>query len=187
MKQRSTTLWPLRWVSRIEWIDLPIMKKRQKVEHRTQSFRAGVGAVILNEDGLVLGLERRDIPGAWQLPQGGLEGNETLLEAIQREVREETGIEADDLELLSTTPRWLAYELPEGARTKKIGRGQVQRWFLFQYTGLDEAITLGDKKEFRAWTWISMDELTSKVVSFKQSVYRELIDYFKPHLQRNSR
>ena len=26
------------------------------------TFRAGVGAVIINEEGLVLGLERRDIP-----------------------------------------------------------------------------------------------------------------------------
>jgi hypothetical protein len=33
-----------------------------------QYFRAGVGAAIINRGGLVLALERADIPGAWQLP-----------------------------------------------------------------------------------------------------------------------
>jgi 8-oxo-dGTP pyrophosphatase MutT (NUDIX family) len=154
-------------------------KNRPKKEHRAQTFRAGVGAVILNEDGKVLGLERKDIPGAWQLPQGGLDENETPVEAVKREIREETGIETRDLELLASMPRWLAYELPEEARSKKIGRGQVQRWFLFRFRGSDEAITLGDQKEFKAWKWIAMDELISIVVSFKQPVYQELAEYFK--------
>ena len=161
-------------------------KNRPKIEHRTQTFRAGVGAVILNENGKVLGLERKDIPGAWQLPQGGLDENETPPEAVKREIREETGIEASDLELLASAPRWLAYELPEEARSKKIGRGQVQRWFLFRFKGSDEAITLGDQKEFRAWKWIAMDELTSIVVSFKQPVYQELAEYFKLYFEHSA-
>jgi putative (di)nucleoside polyphosphate hydrolase len=157
-------------------------KKRKKKEHNVQTFRAGVGAILLNEDGKVLGLERRDIPGAWQLPQGGLEENETPVEAVKREIHEETGIEASNLEFIASMPRWLAYELPEEARRKKLGRGQVQRWFLFRFRGSDEAITLGDQKEFRAWKWIGMDELTSMVVAFKQPVYQELAEYFKSHL-----
>jgi len=147
-----------------------------------QTFRAGVGAVILNKDGKVLGLERKDIPGAWQLPQGGLE-DEHPLEAIKREIQEETGIEAGDLQLLSECSRLLAYELPPEARTQKIGRGQVQYWFLFRFTEEDEAITLGDKKEFSAWKWISMKKLAKKVVAFKQPVYRELVKEFKPYFE----
>jgi len=155
------------------------MKKEQKKKHRAQIFRAGVGAIILNENGKVLGLERKDIPAAWQLPQGGLEEGEAPLEAVKREIFEETGIEANQLELLATAPRWLAYELPEDSRSRKIGVGQVQRWFVFRFRGPDEAITLGDKKEFSAWKWTSMDELASKVVSFKRPVYRELAELFK--------
>jgi len=48
-------------------------KDRQKKETHSQTFRAGVGAIILNTSGQVLALERKDIPGVWQLPQGGLE------------------------------------------------------------------------------------------------------------------
>ncbi len=156
--------------------------KNKKTSH-TQTFRAGVGAIILNKNGLVLGLERKDIPGEWQLPQGGLDADESLLEAVKREVLEETGIEENDLVLLATAPRWLAYELPEEARTKKIGRGQVQRWFLFRFTGSDEAITLGDKKEFGAWEWTSMAALVSKIVSFKQPLYQELTEFFKVYFE----
>jgi putative (di)nucleoside polyphosphate hydrolase len=154
-----------------------------KKTSRTQTFRAGAGAVILNKSGKVLGLERKDIFGAWQLPQGGLDEGESPLEAVKREIREETGIKAKDLKLLSAASQLLAYELPPEVRSKKTGRGQVQYWFLFRFTGQDEAITLGDKKEFRTWKWMSMSKLASKVVSFKQPVYRALVEDFKPYLK----
>jgi len=150
---------------------------------RAQTFRAGVGAVILGRKGKVLAFERRDISGSWQLPQGGLDEDESPLEAVIREIREETGLGADDLELLSTASRLLAYELPEEARTKKLGRGQVQYWFLFRFTGRDDAITLGDKKEFSAWKWMSLEKLVKKVFSFKQTVYQELAKEFKSYLK----
>jgi len=171
----------LSWVLHIKWNDLPIMKKRRKKEQRAQTFRAGVGAIILNENGKVLGLERKDIPGAWQLPQGGLDEGETPLEAVRREVREETGIEPGHLELLASASRLLAYELPPEARSPKTGRGQVLYWFLLRFTGPDEAITLGDHKEFMDWKWMSMEGLATKVVSFKQPVYQELARDFKSY------
>ena len=157
-------------------------KRSSKRTSRVQTFRAGVGAVILNKSGKVLGFERKDIPGAWQFPQGGLE-DETPLEAVKREIHEETGIEANDLELLSTASKLLAYELPPEARIQKMWRGQVQYWFLFQFTGQDEAITLGDQKEFSAWQWMSMQTLTNKVVSFKRPVYQELVKDFRSYLK----
>jgi putative (di)nucleoside polyphosphate hydrolase len=76
----------------------------------------------------------------------------------------------------------LAYELPEEARSQKTGRGQVQYWFLFRFTGQDEAITMGDQKEFRDWKWMSLDQLATKVVSFKQPVYQELARDFRSYL-----
>jgi putative (di)nucleoside polyphosphate hydrolase len=156
-------------------------KKVRQKEHRAQTFRAGVGAMILNQNGKVLALERRDIPGAWQLPQGGLDAGETPLEAVRREVREETGIEPGRLELLASASRPLAYELPPEARSPKTGRGQVLYWFLFRFTGPEEAITLGDHKEFIDWKWMPMERLAIEVVSFKQPVYQELARDFKSY------
>lgn len=161
-------------------------KDRGKKELRSQTFRAGVGAIISNTRGEVLALERKDIPGEWQLPQGGLEIGETPLQAVKREIYEETGIKESELQLLGTESRLLVYELPKEIQSPKTGLGQVQRWFLFQYKGSDEAITLGDKKEFRGWRWQSMDELVSTVVPFKMSVYEELAEYFSHQLHKTT-
>lgn len=54
-------------------------------------FRIGVFGVII-EDGKVLLALRRDIDW-WNLPGGGMELGETVDEALQREVLEETGLQ----------------------------------------------------------------------------------------------
>ena len=57
------------------------------------SPRVGVGAVVLKE-GRVLLVRRGVAPanGLWAIPGGGLELGETLREAAEREILEETGI-----------------------------------------------------------------------------------------------
>lgn len=62
-----------------------------------------VEAIIHDTDGKVLLLKRSDknthYLGKWQLPGGTVEDEETLEEAIQREVFEETGCYCSELEL----------------------------------------------------------------------------------------
>jgi ADP-ribose pyrophosphatase YjhB (NUDIX family) len=57
---------------------------------------AAVGAVVLDEEERVLLVKRGRPPGAgqWSLPGGRIEGDELPAEAVVREVREETGVEA---------------------------------------------------------------------------------------------
>lgn len=141
-----------------------------------QYFRAGVGAAIANAEGLVLAMERSDIPGAWQLPQGGLEAGEEPGDGVQREVFEETGIGAERLELVTSLREPLVYELPSDARTAKTGRGQVQYWFLFRFHGSDGEIAPG--REFRNWQWMSFDELLKSVAAFRRGVYAHLATWF---------
>ena len=51
--------------------------------------------VVIHTTGLeVLLLERADHPGYWQSVTGSCEAGETLVETAQREVREETGLDA---------------------------------------------------------------------------------------------
>ena len=54
----------------------------------------GVGAVIVNPQGQVLIIQRGSEPrkGHWSIPGGLIELGETLLDAICREVEEETGL-----------------------------------------------------------------------------------------------
>ncbi len=140
----------------------------------SQFFRASVGAVIINNKGLVLALERSDNLGAWQFPQGGIDDQEEPLAAVIREVQEETGIDPAALQLLRQHPRLLSYELPPEWRSPKLGRGQTQRWFLFRYLVDDDAITLPCPGEFRQWRWLHFQELLPLVADFRQEIYSEL-------------
>lgn len=145
-------------------------------------FRAGVGAVILDQRGRVLACERHNIPGAWQMPQGGLELDETPLEAMWREVREETGLRKRDLELVRRCREPLVYELPPEYQTRKTGLGQVQYWFLVRFTGDDRRIDLGDDGEFRAWRWMTFPSLIRAAIAFRRPLYRRIAACFNDHL-----
>lgn len=66
----------------------------------------GVGAVIVNE-GRVLLVQRATEPalGRWSIPGGLIEVGEMLTEAVKREVREETGLEVETVELVELLDR----------------------------------------------------------------------------------
>ena len=66
----------------------------------------GVGAVIV-ESGRVLLVRRGQEPlkGKWSLPGGMLELGESLLSGVAREVREETGLEVEPIELIELLDR----------------------------------------------------------------------------------
>ena len=67
-------------------------------DHSVLPYRQGVGLCLFNREGLVLVAERRDRPGAWQMPQGGVQKGEDLVVAALRELKEEVG--TDNAEML---------------------------------------------------------------------------------------
>lgn len=138
---------------------------------RSATFRAGVVGVVGRADGRVLAFERADVPGAWQLPQGGLHDDESPLAAAWREVEEETGLGAADLELVAEDPEWIVYEVPADKRTPKFGLGQAQRWFHFRITD-DQIEPRPDQREFIAWRWVDPDWLIAHVVEWRRDSYR---------------
>src|ERR1700761_2665758 len=99
-------------------------------------YRQGVGLCLLNREGMVLVAERRDRPGAWQMPQGGVQKGEEPAKAALRELKEEIGTAA--AEIIATIPEKLAYDFPDWLRHGKDDahavyrgkyRGQEQTWF----------------------------------------------------------
>lgn len=141
------------------------------------TFRAGVGAVICDERGLVLVLERADQADAWQLPQGGIEQDEDPQQALWRELFEEAGLTPADVDIVHEVPEWLGYELPKQSQSAKTGRGQVHKWFVLRARNAGELQIRFDTTgtpEFTSWRWADMSDVADNAVSFRRPVYSHL-------------
>ena len=65
-------------------------------------FTVTAGAVIFNDKGQVLLLKHRFRPGTgWGLPGGFLEKGEQPIDALRRELREEVGLEVEEVEIFA--------------------------------------------------------------------------------------
>jgi 8-oxo-dGTP pyrophosphatase MutT (NUDIX family) len=91
-------------------------------------------------------ISRRNAVGdlQWTLPKGGLEGEEDLEAAALREVREETGLEAEIDSKLGVIDYWFVWR-PDGVRYHKY-----VHYFLLRHTGGDTAVR-DDEAEDVAW------------------------------------
>ncbi len=153
-------------------------------------YRQGVGAVLFNADGLVFAARRLDTGGeAWQLPQGGIDGDEDPRDALFRELEEEIG--TAKAEIIAEIPGLLGYDLPAdlSARVwKGRFRGQQHKWYALRFLGTDEDIdiTAYDHPEFSAWKWVALKDLPGMIVPFKRPVYEAVADAFR-HLPKSLR
>lgn len=153
-------------------------------------YRPCVGVVLANDAGQVFLAERLDTPGAWQMPQGGINVGEDPETAAQRELEEEIGVGANLVRTEAEHPDWLTYDLPDhliGKVWNGRWRGQKQRWFLLRFQGEDSDITLDvDHPEFSAWRWASADEALAAIVPFKRDIYRRVLSHFGQFLGSSS-
>jgi putative (di)nucleoside polyphosphate hydrolase len=148
-------------------------------------LRTGVGIVILNSENKVFVGKRKDNPfDRWQMPQGGTDHGESLLEAMKRELFEETSIK--NIEVLKEFDHWLKYELPKnllGKIWKGKYRGQKQKWFIVKFLGNYSEIDVNTKyPEFLEWKWVDMNLLPDLVVSFKKHVYKDVLMELKKYI-----
>ena len=140
-------------------------------------LRIGVGIVVLNKNNKIFVAKRIDNPkDFWQMPQGGVDQNESYLDAAYRELYEETNIK--EIELIKEVEEFTTYELPDhllGIIWKGKFKGQKQKWFIMRFVGNENEIDINTKKpEFLDWKWIDVNEITKKVVDFKYEVYKKV-------------
>lgn len=67
-------------------------------------MKLAVCAYLVNDNGEILGVSRRNRPTDMNLPGGKVDPGETPEEACVREIREETGLKISNLELLFRAP-----------------------------------------------------------------------------------
>jgi putative (di)nucleoside polyphosphate hydrolase len=145
-------------------------------------YRPCVGITLLNAEGKVFVGERLDSPGAWQMPQGGIDPGEDPQTAFFREMREEIG--TDKAEILRIHDEALRYELPPRLLGKLWGgqfRGQEQIWIAARFKGTDADIKIDahNPPEFGRWQWVALDDVPKLIVPFKRDTYAKVIGAFR--------
>ena len=145
-------------------------------------LRLGVGIIVLNKENRVFVGKRKDNPtDRWQMPQGGVDLGENFLEAMKRELKEETGIKS--IKIIKEIEKFTQYELPDyllGKIWKGKYKGQKQKWFIVRFIGEDNEINLNTgRPEFIDWQWLNIEDLPKVIVSFKKKLYEELLPKIK--------
>ena len=110
-------------------------------------------------------MERADRPGFWQSVTGSQDGDETLRQTAIRELREETGLNADDHELTDWEtqnvyeiyPMWRHRYAPGITRNTEHVFGLMLRQPL--------QITLAPREHLR-YEWLPIDAAAEKVFSW---------------------
>ncbi|RVT87343.1 RNA pyrophosphohydrolase [Rhodobacteraceae bacterium CCMM004] len=165
----------LRWV---RWTD--------PVTAPDPAYRPCVGVMLTDGHGRVWAGERIDTPGAWQMPQGGIDADEEPRAAALRELEEETGIDASQVTVVAESADWLPYDLPQDVAARLWGgrfRGQAQKWFLLRYHGDDAAVCIDrPDPEFSDWRWVAPGALVDLIVPFKRPVYARVLSEFEDRL-----
>jgi putative (di)nucleoside polyphosphate hydrolase len=161
-----------------------------------KKYRENVGICLFNKKGKILMGRRSDLSEdaiyAWQMPQGGVNENENIQTAAQRELEEETGVGPDKASLVAESSGWLSYDFPQGIvsvnpKTGKEYTGQKQKWFLMRFTGTDKDLRFDanpDEVEFCDFGWFSPREAPELVIDFKQDVYRQVLEEFIPLIEK---
>ena len=145
-------------------------------------YRRCVGIMLFNHEAQVLVGQRIDQKeNAWQMPQGGIDDNESPCQAALRELEEE--INTANVRVLGESKEWHQYDFPEHmARNAWNGRyrGQTQKWFAMEFLGeygeIDPAGV--DHPEFSDWRWVDFATLSSLAIYFKKDVYQSIANEF---------
>ena len=127
------------------------MVYREGVSEKSEEIypKVGIGVMVMKGGKVLLGLRKGSHgEGLYAWPGGHMEYMESFEETARREVKEETGIEIDNVRFLRL------YNLKEYAPKHYCDIGLAADWASGEPRGMES-----DKCE--GWAWYDMDELPS--------------------------
>ncbi len=128
------------------WRRLPGVARRRLVRMGQRRFTVTAGAMIFDDDGRILLLDHVFRPDSgWGVPGGFLSKGEQPEAALRRELKEEIGIEVENVEML------FARTLPR--------QRQIEFYFRAKAIGRPEPCSF----EIKSAGWFSVDALPSEL------------------------
>lgn len=138
------------------------------------SHQIGVGAIVINDKMEILVVQEVTGPtqgsGVWKIPTGVVHQGEDIMEAVTREVEEETGVETEFVEVLGVR------------QSHNVAFGKSDLFFLCKVQPLSSAIKV-QESEIAAAQWLSLDEFRSQSFNTKSSFLTRIIQIVSASLE----
>ena len=153
------------------------------------NYRIGVGAILINKDGLIYLFENIGYSGIFQGPEGG-QDNDTAIDAIYKEIKEEIGLNKDQIEYIAETKYYIRYNFFNNEISEYYDHiqyiGQKKKFFLFKIK--DENPNFNFKstdaaQEFSSFKLFKKKDAINCISPLKKDVYKIVFDEFKKYLK----
>lgn len=150
--------------------------KRQLMEAREKrDYRPVIVAVIETPENEILLVRSVKSVNGWNYPQGGIDDEEDIIEALFREIQEETGITSDLLELIQHLGvQDLDIPHTSDRDHREYSRGKRYFSFLLKYSGFKEIQLCSE--ELDQFKWCSRDALLETVACVREEKRRFILD-----------
>ena len=141
------------------WRRFPTKLKRWTMSLSHPRFSVTAGAVITDDRGRVLLLKHRFRPGSgWGIPGGYINKGEQAEDALRRELREEAGLELQDVAVLTTR----TFRKPQ----------QVEIVFVCRAVGDPQQLNY----EIQKAEWFSLDQLPASLPKDQLELVKRVLD-----------
>ena len=138
------------------WKRLPSRFRLIIIRITQKTFTASVGVIITNSEDKVLLLEHILRPASgWGIPGGFINEGEQPIDAVRRELREETGIELENLRML---------------RVRTIRR-HIE--FLFRAESNDTAEV--KSREIKSLDWFAVDKMPAEMSVVQKTIVEKVL------------
>ena len=125
--------------------------------------RDTAGGIIANNEGKIVIVNQNR--NSWAFPKGGIDEGEGVLEAAFREIKEETGLQAEELVMLEQFPSYSRYSIGKDGTGEDTSRPPSTRnLFLFTTNKVD---LKPEDKEVTEARWVTIDEALDMLTHLK--------------------